>query len=170
MSEQQQTEERPFGGFSGGATYDGGLRDNSYYDVTLAGIKSRNLTTGQWPGWKVVWSFAIKGSSETLEAMTSEATGEASTAGPWLIVLVGQQRYDERETRKIMPDELIGREAMVLVKFNERGWPKVGGLLPCQPPAINPVPVAAVPPPAAPAPTPVASAPEPPNDFDDLPF
>lgn len=166
MSEQE-IQERPFGGFTASSGYEGGLQDGSYYNATLTGLKERYVEKGQWPGWKVLWTFAIEGATETIDAMTSQATGPDSTAGPWLTALVGKPRYDTREAQTITPQELIGRECMILVAFNDKGWPRVSAVLPRQvaPVAPAPVPVQSVaPPPAAPGPTTKAS------DFDDLPF
>jgi len=167
MNDQQQTEqqERPFGGFGDSATYDGGLQDEQYYNVTLAGIKSVYIDKGQWPGWKVEWQYAVEGTTEELKALTSEATGEESTAGPWLVVLVGKQRYDERKTRKIEANELIGREGMALVRFNDKGWPRVKAILPRQQATPAPTPSTAPVPVAAPAAPTQAN-----ENYDDLPF
>ena len=163
----EQVQERPFGGFAGTSGYEGGLQDGAYYNATLTGLKERYIDKGQFPGWKVLWTFALDGTTETQEAMTSLATGPDSTAGPWIETLVGKARYEAREQKTIAMEELIGRECMLLVKFNDKGWPRVGAVLPRQAPAqpVAPAPVA-VPPPPAPGPAPTTTA----SDFDDLPF
>jgi hypothetical protein len=169
MSENQP-QERPFGGFSGTSGYEGGLLDGSYYNAVVTGMKEVLIEAGEWPGWKVEWTFAIEGSGEEVRQLTSLATGEGSTAGPWLITLVGRQRYDERETQVITAPELVGRECLVLVSFSKKGWPRVGGVLPRQ---QAPAPVPQAVPAPVPAPVPVAAPREPANiasDFDDLPF
>jgi len=156
VSDEQQ--EREFGGFSGAEGYDGPLEDGKLYSATLVKMVERFVDKGQWPGWKVFWTFAIEGREKTIEieSMTSEATGEGSTAGPWLISLVGRQRYEERLTRTITKDELVGRECAILVNFNDRGWPRVTSVIPRQARTSPPPPVA--PPPATG------------GEFDDLPF
>lgn len=159
-----KVQERPFGGFSDTSGYEGGLQDGAYYNATLTDLKERFIEKGQWPGWKVLWTFAIEGATETVEAMTSQATGPDSTAGPWLIALVGKARYDARKESVITPTEVIGRECLILIAFNEKGWPRVSAVLPRQ--QSQPAPAPVQPPPASgPAPTPYQA-----SDFDDLPF
>jgi hypothetical protein len=166
-----QPQERPFGGFTESSGYDGGLQDGSYYNATLTDIKEVYIEKGQWPGWKVQWDFAIDGTTETVRGLTSQATGPDSTAGQWLPSLVGKARFDNRKEQKLTTQELVGRECLILVAFNDKGWPRVSAVLPRQvtPAPVQPVPVAAVPPPPAapgPAPQPTTRA----EDFDDLPF
>ena len=156
----EEVQEREFSGFSGGGSYDGPLEDNRVYPATVAAIMERNIEQGQWPGWKVIWTFAIEGKSHTemVEAMTSTATGDSSKAGPWLIALVGKARYEERSSSPITKEELVGRECSILVQFSDRGWPRVTSVLP----RSNG---------SAPRPAPVPR--EPANvaaDFDNLPF
>jgi hypothetical protein len=152
-----EAEERPFGGFSGSEGYDGPLEDGRMYPATLVGLKERHVEQGQWPGWKVIWTFAIEGRERTIEqeAMTSGATGPDSTAGPWIRALVGEARYEERTTQIIPPDELIGRECSIFIRFNDNGWPRVKDVVPR---AKRGEP--------DPPPPPMSQA----SDFDDLPF
>ena len=168
----QPVQERPFGGFSASSGYEGGLQDGAYYNATLTGLKERYIDKGQYPGWKAIWTFAIEGTTETQEAMTSLATGPDSTAGPWIETLVGKARYEAREQKTITMEEMVGRECLLLIKFSDKGWPRVAAVLPRQvtPATAAPVPVQAAPPPVPasgpPLPQPTTSA----ADFDDLPF
>lgn len=172
MSDSDKAEERPFGGFSTGSGYEGALEDGKYYPARLVGLKERNITQGQWPGWKVIWGFDVTSPAERIEAMTSTATGEGSTAGEWLTALLGAPRLEEhRNSRPITGDELRGRECMILVGFSDKGWPKVRAVFPPQSSgaaAVPPPPAAAPPPPPPPSQgyRPTATA----ADFDDLPF
>ena len=157
-----KAEERPFQGFSAGSEYEGALQDGQYYKARLIGLKERNIESGQWPGWKVIWGFDILDPQERLEAMTSTATGEGSKAGEWLTALLGAARLEEhRNTRPIAKDELAGRECMLLIRFNEKGWPRVGAVFP---PQVAPVPA------PAPQADPPPQEPPPAGEFDDLPF
>lgn len=151
----EEAQEREFGGFSDGGSYDGPLEDNRVYPATLTNLVERYIEAGQWPGWKVIWTFAIEGktSTEEIETMSSTATGESSKAGPWLVSLVGKARYDERATKPITKEELIGRECAILVQFSDKGWPRVTSVLPRAGGPATPKP-----------PKPTAA------DFDDLPF
>lgn len=160
MSENEQ-QERPFEGFGDSSGYEGPLQDGRVYPATLTDMSERFIEKGQWPGWKVIWNFAIEGRTHTepIEAMTSAATGDQSTARPWLIALVGRQRFDERREKPIKKSELVGRECSLLVQFNEGGWPRVSAVMPRQ----DSTEAAHEPPP----PPPPASKAE---DFDDLPF
>ena len=154
-TDEQQT--REFQGFSGSDGYDGPLEDGRVYPATLTGIQERFLDKGQYPGWKVFWTFAIEGREQIIEieAMTSAATGENSKAGPWLVSLVGRERYEGRKSSPITKDEIVGRECGILVQFNDNGWPRVTSVLPRQGEAAKPKP---------------APKKESAEDFDDLPF
>lgn len=163
MNERAHPEERAFSGFSQGGGYEGRLQDKQYYRAKVIGLKERNIEQGQWPGWKVIWGFDIIDPPERIEAMTSQATGEGSKAGEWLTALLGAARLEEhRTTRPISMSEVAGLECMVLIAFNDKGWPKVTAVFPPQ--AVAPAPVQAAPQQLPPPPTTTAA------DFDDLPF
>lgn len=165
MNDTAEQQERPFGGFSDTSGYDGGLQDGSYYNATLTAIKEVHIEKGQWPGWKVEWTFTVDDSGEPVRQLTSQATGPDSTAGPWLITLVGKERYEQRKDRTITPTELVGRECLILVGFSDGGWPRVAGVLPRPEPTPVAQPVAQ----PAPAAQPTAPANRA-DDFSDLPF
>ena len=163
MTEEKQ-QDRPFEGFGDTSNYDGGLQDNSLYPATVVSLMTRYIDKGQWPGDKVVWKFQI--GSETLEALTSTATGPESRAGDWLVSLLGKERYDRRGEQRITMDELAGKPCQVHIQFSDKGWPRIAAVLPA-PARSVPAPVAA--PTLAAAPTQRRPSQQDEN-FDDLPF
>lgn len=169
MSDQQ---DQPFEGFTGHAGYEGGLEDNQYYNATVVKMVTRNIENIQFPGMKVIWSFALDGSDEIVEGMTSTATGENSRAAEWLTAMFGSARVENIHAQPIPRDEIIGKQVMVLVRINDKGYPSVRGVMPRQTPqnapqaAPAPVPAPAPAPARAARPAPSESA----SDYDDLPF
>ena len=157
-------EEQEFEEFGAGSGYEGGLTDSQYYNATVTAMTQRMITGIQFPGMKVIWTFSIDGSGEPVEGMTSTATGENSKAADWLTALFGTKRFEARATQPIKRDEIVGKECMVLIKFSEKGWPRVQAVLPrqqvAQPAPVAPTPVSA----------PVSAAQQRAEDFDDLPF
>ena len=169
MSEDQ---DKPFEAFTGHVGYEGGLQDNQWYNATVTGLVVRNIQGIQFPGDKVIWSFALDGSEEVVEDMTSTATGENSRAAEWLTSMFGGARVENIRTQPIPRSEIEGQKVMVLVRINDKGYPSVRGVMPRQTPQN--APQAAPPPQVAPTPTPAPAAPSRPSqqdeNYDDLPF
>lgn len=173
MTNEQQVQDEPFEAFSGHVGYEGALEDNKWYNATVASLVVRDIQNVQYPGKKVIWSFSLDGSDESVEGMSSLATGEGSKAGEWLTAMFGSARVAVIHEKPIPRDEIIGQRVMVLVRINDKGYPSVRGVMPQQ----N-APQAAPQPQVAPTPTPAPAAPSAPSgelsqskeNFDDLPF
>jgi hypothetical protein len=77
------------------------------------------------------WSFEtmVDGDAVEVSGASSRATGPNSQLFRWLSALVGSEATGQPKAR-FKRSELIGREAMIVVEHNARGWPKVANVVP----------------------------------------
>lgn len=104
------------------------LEIGGVYAATLTGFKPFSYTdpaTGEERNL-VEWQFATEDGTE-VSGTTTTATGPKSKAFRWLVALAGAKAV--QPGAHFNPDDLIGREAQLVIGANKNGWPKVDDVI-----------------------------------------
>lgn len=139
------------------------------YQARLAGIYRK---TSDAFGAFLAWDFELS-SGSIVGGATSENSGPKSKAGAWIAALLGRKL---EPGERVTPDDLVGRDVLVVVGLNAQDWPKVDNVLPAMARPMteearrSPQKAPGRPPAPGPVPVPVPAQPQAPGSLADLPF
>lgn len=100
--------------------------DPGTYPATLTNLSKKTFQADGEERTIVIWEFGIEvdGQGQTIEGVTSKATGPKSKAFGWLVALLGATKVTTGD--RFRRSDLIGRECLVEVGPDPKsGWPKV---------------------------------------------